>query len=302
METWLLAGAAGVLFGVGTFFFQRKRRKKELEKISDDLARIIDKKQLAKPSEYTDDLISKIDHQTFRVQTMTEQYEETLKNDREEIKNLIAQIAHQLRTPLTNMGAYLEFLEEDLEEEERRTYTQAVKSSWEKIYFLTESFIKMSRLQGKVIQIQKEQADISSTLTRAVGQIQKKAEEKQIKVKLEGGKEINYAHDENWICEAVFNLLDNAVKYSKKGTTVRAGAEKNEMFLRIWVCDEGIGISPGEENKVFQRFYRGDNAAGVEGFGLGLFLTREIVLKHGGFMRIKREKTGTTVEIYLPRE
>lgn len=301
---WILVmvGCSWIFVGLGVFFFQRKRRKRELEKISDNLAKIMDKKELSRPSEYTDDLISKIDHQVFRLQTMTEQYEETLKNDREEIKNLIAQIAHQLRTPLTNMEAYLEFLEEDLEEEERRKYLQAVKLSEEKIYFLTESFIKMSRLQGEVIQIQKEEADIVLTVARAMKQIQKKAEEKQIKMELQGEKSIIFQHDENWICEAVFNLLDNAVKYSKQGTTVRAGAEKNEMFVKIWVRDEGIGILPGEENKVFQRFYRGDNAAGAQGFGLGLFLTREIVLKHGGFVRIKREKTGTTVEIYLPLE
>ena len=79
------------------------------------------------------------------------------------------------------------------------------------------------------------------------------------------------------------------------------GARQNEMFVRIWVSDHGTGIEEGDEAKVFQRFYRGSNAKKTEGFGLGLYLAREIVLLHNGFVKLKRQKDGTCVEIYLER-
>lgn len=84
-----------------------------------------------------------------------------------------------------------------------------------------------------------------------------------------------------------------------EGTEILLGAEQNEMFVRIWVSDHGTGIKEGDEARVFQRFYRGSNAGKTEGFGLGLYLTREIVLLHGGFVKLKRQKDGTCVEIYL---
>ena len=86
-----------------------------------------------------------------------------------------------------------------------------------------------------------------------------------------------------------------------EGTEILLGAEQNEMFVRIWVSDHGTGIKEGDEARVFQRFYRGSNAGKTEGFGLGLYLTREIVLLHGGFVKLKREKDGTCMEIYLER-
>ena len=300
IETIVIASIVGSVLGAGVLLFERRRRKRELQWISQQLTKLMEKEEDWKPSEYTDTLMSKISHQIFRFKTMTERYEETLERDREEIKNLIAQIAHQLRTPLTNMEVYLEFLKESLNEQEQRAYWKAVKQSQEKIYFLTESFIKMSRLQAKVIQIQKEKRDLAVTIKKAVSQVEKRAEEKKIHIQIQGEMPIVVEHDENWLSEAIYNLLDNAVKYSKEGTKVRVSLQKNDMFAKIQVGDEGIGIVPGEEHKVFQRFYRGSNVAGVEGFGLGLFLTREIVLEHNGFVRIKRGKTGTTVEIYLP--
>lgn len=97
----------------------------------------------------------------------------------------------------------------------------------------------------------------------------------------------------------MYNLLDNAVKYSDSEGSIQIGAEANEMFVRIWVRDYGIGIEPEDEAKVFQRFYRGKSAAKKEGFGIGLYLTREIVLLHQGFVRLKRKKDGTLAEIYF---
>lgn len=97
-------------------------------------------------------------------------------------------------------------------------------------------------------------------------------------------------------------MLDNAVKYSSQGGHVEVSALQNEMFLKISVRDYGIGIEAGEENRIFQRFYRGKKVRVQEGFGVGLYLARQIILAQGGFIRVKRQTRGLLMEIFFPTE
>jgi len=253
-----------------------------------------------------------------------------------------------MRTPLTNIESYLDFLQDpDLSGTERESYLKAASLSEKKIHFLAESFIRMSRLEHRIIRIRRDDTDLLLTLEEAADQVRRKAQEQGLRIRTDFPEKLLHPHDADWLGEAVFNLLDNAVKYSlpaadraagnagenfqeagsrtgekneiafhtdqsekdvmpscaeqTEENEILLGARQNEMFVRIWVSDHGIGIEEGDESKVFQRFYRGSNAKKTEGFGLGLYLTREIVLLHNGFVKLKRQKGGTCVEIYLER-
>ena len=241
----------------------------------------------------------------MRVQESMQGRTDAAERSRDEIKRLISEIAHQMRTPLANVETYLGLMldgltEEDLSEETAAEYADAMKRSAEKLHFLAENFIKMSRLEHHIIQIRKEDADILRTVRNALGQIHSQAEEKGIvfEVTLPGAAAC--LHDPNWLGEAVYNLLDNAVKYSLPDGRVEVTVSVNEMFLKIQVRDFGIGIEPGEENALFQRFYRGKRVTAQEGFGIGLYLAREIVNLHGGFIAVRRMREGIMMEIDLP--
>ena len=158
----------------------------------------------------------------------------------------------------------------------------------------------MSRLEHHIIQIRKEDADILRTVRNALGQIHSQAEEKGIAFEVTLPGAAACLHDPNWLGEAVYNLLDNAVKYSLPDGRVEVTVSVNEMFLKIQVRDFGIGIEPGEENALFQRFYRGKRVTAQEGFGIGLYLAREIVNLHGGFIAVRRMREGIMMEIDLP--
>lgn len=129
----------------------------------------------------------------------------------------------------------------------------------------------------------------------------KKPKKKNIYIEIQELANLEKAipHDTNWICESIYNLLDNSIKYSPYGSKILITMTNNEMFTEICVEDFGIGIREGEENKIFQRFYRGDNAAGQEGYGMGLYITRDIIQKHDGFLRVRRKKQGLSI-IVLP--
>ena len=326
-------------------FQNLSKSRKEMEELSAALESLINGEELALDRISEDTLPSKIRSQILRLNDKIRGSEQALRKEREEIRGLIADTAHQLRTPLANMESWLSLLKADLERktdetesgeaksksdgsaeegsesirmEDQAYYIRAIAESEEKIRFLTEGFIKMARLENGIIQIRKESLDMEGTLLGSILQAKTAADEKQIEIRLtmsgsgrtknkdglKKGKETGAAvlHDPQWLGEAVFNLLDNSIKYSPENSTIYISTVKNEMFFRIKVREEGTGVEEGEENLIFRRFYRGKRVNGQSGFGLGLSLSREIVQRHGGFMKVRRLEPGLSMEIYLPVE
>ena len=282
--------------------FQFQNRK-EMEALSETLEKLINGETPETEGISQDTLPSKVRSQILRLGEIMKAKDQALGKEKEEIRGMIADTAHQLRTPLANMESYLELLETmDWEEKERENYLLALRESQEKIRFLTEGLIKMARLESRIIQIRKEARDLQETLLESILQVKKEAEEKHIEIRLEMTEGEQAPHDRQWLGEAVYNLLDNSVKYSEEYGQILMTVVRNEMFTEIRVCDWGRGIEEGEENLVFGRFYRGKNVSGEKGFGLGLYLAREIVHQHGGFLRLKRQEPGLSVSIYLPEE
>lgn len=282
--------------------FQFQNRK-EMEALSEALEKLINGEAPEIEVISQDTLPSKVRSQILRLGEIMKAKDQALGKEKEEIRGMIADTAHQLRTPLANMESYLELLETmDWEEKERENYLLALRESQEKIRFLTEGLIKMARLESRIIQIRKEARDLQETLLESILQVKKEAEEKHIEIRLEMTEGEQAPHDRQWLGEAVYNLLDNSVKYSEEYGQILMTVVRNEMFTEIRVCDWGRGIEEGEENLVFGRFYRGKNVSGEKGFGLGLYLAREIVHQHGGFLRLKRQEPGLSVSIYLPEE
>ena len=282
--------------------FQFQNRK-EMEALSETLEKLINGETPETEGISQDTLPSKVRSQILRLGEIMKAKDQALGKEKEEIRGMIADTAHQLRTPLANMESYLELLETmDWEEKERENYLLALRESEEKIRFLTEGLIKMARLESRIIQIRKEARDLQETLLESILQVKKEAEEKHIEIRLEMTEGEQAPHDRQWLGEAVYNLLDNSVKYSEEYGQILMTVVRNEMFTEIRVCDWGRGIEEGEENLVFGRFYRGKNVSGEKGFGLGLYLAREIVHQHGGFLRLKRQEPGLSVSIYLPEE
>ena len=282
--------------------FQFQNRK-EMEALSEALEKLINGEAPETAGISQDTLPSKVRSQILRLGEIMKAKDQALGKEKEEIRGMIADTAHQLRTPLANMESYLELLETmDWEEKERENYLLALRESQEKIRFLTEGLIKMARLESRIIQIRKEARDLQETLLESILQVKKEAEEKHIEIRLEMTEGEQAPHDRQWLGEAAYNLLDNSVKYSEEYGQILMTVVRNEMFTEIRVCDWGRGIEEGEENLVFGRFYRGKNVSGEKGFGLGLYLAREIVHQHGGFLRLKRQEPGLSVSIYLPEE
>ena len=167
---------------------------------------------------------------------------------------------------------------------------------------LTESLVKTSRLETGILVLHPQLGEITPVVERAVAQYAPKAGEKGIVLTTQQ-TEGSAVFDPKWTEEAVCNLLDNALKYTPAGGTVTVEVKNYELFSAIRVSDTGPGISEGEQAKIFGRFYRAPSAYQAEGVGIGLYLTRQIAEKQGGYVKVESTPgKGSAFSLYIPRE
>lgn len=250
-----------------------------------------------------DTILSKLQNKVIKLVRILKYKNEAAKQEHENIKTLVSDVSHQLKTPLSNLKMYSEFLrDETLSWEKRREYIEVICLSVGRLHFLSENLIKISRLESGLIQLKMQRQSLNETVLKAVKDIYPKARQKNTEIIYQEEKQIIIYHDRNWTAEAVCNLLDNAVKYSKEDSCIVLTVREFGMFAEVSVEDENDGIPEAERSKIFTRFYRGKNSHGEEGIGVGLYLSREIAMKQGGYMNLKTTQKGNVFSIVLYRE
>ena len=249
-------------------------------------------------------LESKLSHKLIRLLEITEGAVSESRIEKDELQSLLGDISHQIKTPIANIKMYNNILiEREVSKEKEKEFLTLSNLQIEKLDFLMKSMIKMSRLENGVVQLKPKDNFIISIIANALAQINQKAEDKKISIEISCEEEIKAAFDEKWTEEAIFNVIDNAVKYTPRGGKIAIEVEELEMYVAVSICDNGIGIDEEEQGRIFQRFYRSPMVQVEEGVGVGLALTREIILKEQGFMKIKSELgKGTKFSIYLPKK
>lgn len=254
-------------------------------------------------SKYDESELSKVESKWKRFLQDSAMAKQNLETEKANIKGLISDISHQTKTPIANIKLYSELLSEQLEEDgmEAELLGQ-IQAQAQKLEFLIQALTKLSRLETNILEVVPVKSQVKPLLESAVEEIRKKAEKKEIQIKIEMDFEAEAVFDRKWTEEALYNLLDNAVKYSPAGSEVLISTKLYEMWCVIAVSDRGRGISEEEIPKIFGRFYRAKEVQQEEGVGIGLYLVREILQKEGGFVKVNSEEgKGSTFLCYLPR-
>ena len=222
-----------------------------------------------------------------------------LQEEKDKIKALVADISHQTKTPIANVLLYAQLLEEQAPD--CQVYTAALSGQARKLQSLIESLVKTSRLETGILTMRPRPGLLLPMLEEAVSQFSPQAADKGLTLTLDPG-EADAVFDPKWTAEAVCNLIDNAIKYTPSGG-VRVRAQAYELFARIDVEDTGPGVAEEEQEKLFQRFYRGGAAADAVGVGVGLYLVRQIAEGQGGYVKVfSRPGAGAKFSLFLPRE
>lgn len=223
-----------------------------------------------------------------------------IKNERDKIKSLISDISHQTKTPIANLILYSELLENSELSGVDRTNAEAIHAQAEKLRFLIDSLVKLSRLENGILALESQETPLMPLLEDIVRQFGEKAEKKGLKLEL-NKTDAKAVIDAKWTHEAIANIIDNAIKYTDNGS-IKISVTPYEMFVRVDIKDTGIGISEEEHTKIFKRFYRGSDVKQKEGVGIGLHLAREIISGEGGYIKLSSTLgEGSTFSVFLPR-
>ena len=224
-----------------------------------------------------------------------------LQEEKDKIKTLIGDISHQTKTPIANLLLYAQLLLEQDLPPESRAYVSALEGQAEKLRFLIDALVKTSRLETGVLAMAPKSHPIQQLLEAAAAQAAPRAEARGIALTVEPA-DLTARFDPKWTTEALYNLVDNAVKYTPAGGSVTLRAVGYELFCRIDVTDTGSGIPEAEQARIFQRFYRSPSAGETEGVGIGLYLARQIAAGQGGYLKVtSRPGEGSTFSLFLPR-
>lgn len=305
----VLALCCGLLYavcvaGCMVAFLAFVRRKLTL--FSDALCKLLDDMMSVDqaPPQYTEEenLFYKIQHRLSRLYEVLRESKSSIAKERADLQELISDISHQVKTPIANLKMLdATLLEQNVSPEKQKEFLLAMDSQLDKLDFLMQAMIKTSRLEAGVIALEPKPQAIYDTLAAALGGILLNAEQKKITVTVDCPETVTAAHDRKWTTEALFNILDNAVKYTPESGKIHVAVVCWEMYVKIDISDTGIGIPEQHQGTIFKRFYREDSVHDAPGIGIGLYLTREIITRQGGFIRVASEVgSGSTFSVFLP--
>lgn len=288
--------------------WKMQRQKRDIYVFSKQLEQCLDamisEKSIDGFSGLEDSLWDKTYEKLRKLQRIWERQNQKNVKEKKQIKELISDISHQTKTPVANMKIYLEILENGVEDPEERTdFLFKMRGQIEKLDFLIQSMVKMSRLETGTIEIHQQTGKIYDMLGCAVAAIVPMAEKKGISLYVDCEEELLAKYDRKWTEEAVFNILDNAVKYTAEGGSITIEVSIQEFFTKISIRDNGKGIRRERQAQIFQRFYREPEVHEENGIGVGLYLARKIITMQNGYIEVCSELgEGSEFRIYLLNE
>ncbi len=242
-------------------------------------------------------LISKI----MQIQEVLGNHAKDAEKEKEQVKSLVSNMSHQLKTPLANLSLYAEILEEEgISQERRAEFADKMNRQVERLNWIVGSLSKMAKLEQNIDGFEVNNTNIRQTILDAVDAVYEKLEKKEIRFIMEPFEDRQLYHNRKWTAEVFVNLLENAVKYTGKGGSISIRVWPYEIYTEIQIADNGNGIPQEELTDIFQRFYRSPEVENVEGSGIGLYLSNLILEKEKGYITVVSEYgKGSCFSVFL---
>lgn len=271
-------------FSIGYSIYKNRKTYRSIDRLLDCVLN----QEKIKLSDVQEGELSALVNKINRIQEVLGKQVEMAEAEKEQVKSLVSNMSHQLKTPLANLSVYTEILNgQELNEKKKGEAAEKIKKQIDKLDWIIGSLAKMVKLEQDVIVFEAEGISIRKTLLDAIDTVYEKLEKKGILLVSETYEDILLFHNRKWTVEVFVNLLENAIKYTQQGGTIKIKVCPYEIYTEIQIVDNGCGIREDEITEIFKRFYRSREVEHIEGSGIGLYLSNLILEKEKGYMAVK---------------
>ena len=291
-------GIFGIVFGIG-YYLRKRKYKKNIEEITNYLKRINEGIYDLEIIDNVEGDLSILKNEVYTTtvclkEMYAREYDEKIK-----IKDNLANISHQLKTPLTGITLMIDtLLEESVSEEKRCEYLIDIRKQIENINFLIYAMLKLSRFDAGVVKFDSEKIIVKELVFDVLKNVDILREIKNVNIHVKGKSDVIFVGDYKWECEAITNIVKNAIEYSHENSDVYVNYIDNGIYVSLEIVNYGEEISKEDMHHIFDRFYKKNNDE--NNFGIGLSLAKEIIEKDNGSIRVesKNNKTIFKVKFY----
>lgn len=287
----LPAAAAALLFG-GLYVYKMRKYKKSLRRLSGEMDRILHGSGELMLGSYEEGEISILRDEIYKMTVRLREQSEILAEDKEALADSLADISHQIRTPLTTLNLMTaRMMREGDDPEQRKRILREMNRMLERIEWLITALLKMSKLDAGAIRLEPTDISMEGFLKKVLEPFEIQMDLRDQRCRIEGAEGMTFTADEAWTLEAVRNVVKNSLEYTPDGEALEISCEDNPLYTEISVCDSGPGIDPEDLPHLFERFYKGKNA-GSSSFGIGLALAQSIMIRQNGVIRAENRQEG----------
>ena len=267
-----------------------RRRDKKIQQITNYINQIKNKKYDLNIEENTEDELSNLKNELYKITIMLKEESEISKKDKENLKMSVEDISHQLKTPLTSITIMLDNLKDNpnMEEKTKQKFIFEISKQVEWINWLVISMLKLSKLDANVVQFYDEKINLKKFIGEIIKNLEIPIEVKNQKIIIDGDSNVSFIGDYKWQQEAITNIIKNCIEHNENNGTIYINYEENSLFTKITIRDEGEGIPKEDLKHIFERFYKGKNSS-ENSVGIGLALAKNIIEKNNGMINCKSE-------------
>lgn len=293
MAAGILAAVAAAAFGTAFFLFTRARYRK-LAQISDQIDLVLHNADRLYIEEADEGELSILSSEIAKMTQRIREQNDALRKEKEHLAESLADIAHQLRTPLTSTNLILSLLDNHPGEAERKAFIREAEELLVRMDWLLTSLLKLSRLDAGIIALQKVPVDIGSLVSAAIRPLMIPMDLHDIAFEARVPQDVTIQGDSDWLSEAVQNILKNCMESMGSHGKIEIICEDTPLFTEIIIHDSGSGFQEADLPHLFDRFYRGKQAD-TTGYGIGLALSRMIINRQGGTVTARNHPQGGAV-------
>lgn len=287
----LLGAVVTAALSGGLYFWKMRTYKKALRQLGGEIDRILHGQEELTPGSYREGELAILRDEIYKMTVRLREQSERLSEDKRMLADSLADISHQIRTPLTTLNLMTARAAKEEDAAERRRMMREMNRMLGRIDWLITALLKMSKLDADAICLERQTLRMEEFLQQALEPFAIQMEVREQRCRIEGADGIAFTADAAWTLEAVQNVLKNCLEYTPPGKTLVIRCQENPLYTEIAVLDEGPGIAPEDLPHLFERFYRGKNAQAAS-FGIGLALAQMIVNRQNGVICAENRKEG----------